>query len=188
MVLKKSLFLPRNLERNFPGYSSVLQHQHKQILCKLCFKTHVLLVMRSSYYYSLVHIARRQREDKCGLTDCKWSQCLKRAKVDDGFFHRKNFSMINDLLNDFWRVFNFISYFCEHTHTLLESLLIFASCQPCNFKLFSYTIDDNKKEGDMQKATNLIFHLFDNRILSAVYEQFKIDWIWCLCKVWKIIV
>lgn len=114
---KFHFFVPRNLQRNFPGYSFIRQHQHKQILCKLCFKTHVLLVMLSSYYYSLVHIARRQREDKCGLTDCKWSQCWKGAKVDDGFlfFIGENFPMINDFVNDFWRVFQ-LHFLFAHTH------------------------------------------------------------------------
>lgn len=34
-----------------------------------------------------------------------------------------------------------------------------------------------KKKKKKEKATNLIFHLFDTEFLSVVYEQFKIDWI-----------
>lgn len=141
MVFLKFLSTPQS-QRNFPGYSFIRQHQHKQILCKLCFKTHVLLVMLSSYYYSLVHIARRQREDKCGHTDCKWSQCWEEAKVDDVFLLPSQES-----LNDKWFGERFLKSFstsfpiCQHTFPISWCLLL---ANPAILN-FLYTIDDNKK-------------------------------------------
>lgn len=133
--------------------------------------------------------------------------------------------MINDLMNDIWRVVQLhflfrahktfpisVRIMCArtlHRHDLGLNLLclrnVWRSClaNPAILKNIYFfqsqtqlmTIKSAKNEGrDVCKKQQIWFFIFSTRwvrdfyILSVVYEQFKIDWIWCLCKVWKIIV
>lgn len=123
------------------------------------------MLSHSLAHFVLFTCACRKKKSTTRMKTSVGSQIVFRVNVRDDFLLR--ISMINDSVSDFWRVLDFISYLRSHPLRALK---------PCNFKLFSYTIDGNKKKGDTQKATNLIFHLSRSEIFICRLRAVQ-DWL-----------